>query len=65
MDSETLAVEQGIALVDTVEGVRHLEFSGADVVVAAILVLYLGELITRHVRFLRDNNIHSSVRSRR
>ncbi|MAE67795.1 MAG: sodium/glutamate symporter [Phycisphaeraceae bacterium] len=40
---------------------RAHEISGTQIVVLAILVLYLGEFITRHVRFLRDNNIPTPV----
>ena len=51
-----------LTLADVAEtGPRTHEIAGTQIVVLAILVLYLGEFITRHWRFLRDNNIPTPV----
>ncbi len=40
---------------------RHVEIGGNLIVVVGVLVLFLGEFITRHVTFLREINIPTPV----
>lgn len=43
------------------QAARLIEVSGVDIIVVSILVLYLGMFITRHIAFLKNNNIPAPV----